>query len=383
MIGHWNYAPGTRKNVYVVSSADKVELFVNGKSLGMGDQTSRFLFTFRNVLWQPGTLRAVGYDAAGRRVTETSKKTAGQPVALRLTPRTGPRGLRADGADLALVEVEVVDGAGNRCPTALNMINFSLKGPSEWRGGIAQGPDNYILAKSLPVENGVNRVLIRSTPKAGKIVLSATSEGLKPASIEIDSQPVEVRGGLSSEMPDAGLVSNLQRGPTPLGPSFTVSRRAVRIARVTAGANEAQAARSFDDDETTEWSSDGKMTNGWISYDFEQPSRISEVTMKLSGWRTQSYPVRILVDDKIVFAGDTSRSLGYVTFAFPPVTGRSVRVELTGSASNRDAFGNIIEIPGTPDPQSSAGKGGAKTTLSIIEVEIYEPPAGGEISPRP
>jgi hypothetical protein len=54
------------------------------------------------------------------------------------------------------------------------------------------------------------------------------------------------------------------------------------------------------------------------------------------------------------------------------VTAESLRVELTGGASNRDAFGNIIEIPGTPDPQSAAGKGGARNTLSIIEIEIYE-----------
>src|SRR5947209_667849 len=41
IIGHWNYAPGTKKNVYVVSSADKVELFLNGRSLGTGSQSSR------------------------------------------------------------------------------------------------------------------------------------------------------------------------------------------------------------------------------------------------------------------------------------------------------------------------------------------------------
>ena len=100
------------------------------------------------------------------------------------------------------------------------------------------------------------------------------------------------------------------------------------------------------------------------------------MALKLKGWRTQSYPVRILVDDRVVFEGSTPRSLGYVTFAFPPAMGRSLKIELTGSASNRDAFGQIIEIPGTPDPQSSAGSNNAKGTLSIIEIEIYEPVAG-------
>ena len=83
------------------------------------------------------------------------------------------------------------------------------------------------------------------------------------------------------------------------------------------------------------------------------------------------------MDDRVVFQGGTPRSLGYVHFAFPPAAGRSLKIDLTGGASNRDAFGNIIEIPGTPDPQSSAGKGGAKGTLSIIEMEVYEPADGG------
>ncbi len=375
IVGHWNYAPGTKKNVYVISSADKVELFVNNKSLGFGEQSSRFLYTFKDVEWRPGTIRAVGYDARGQKVTEASKTTAGAPASLRLTKHTGPRGLRADGADVALVDVEVLDAEGRRCPVALNMINFTLDGPAEWRGGIAQGPDNYILSKSLPVENGVNRVIIRSTTKAGRVHVSATAEGLKPASVEIVSRPVKTEGGLSTEMPDDGLAPYLERGPTPSGPSFNVSRTPVRVARVSAGANADKAAATFDDDETTEWASDGKIENGWITYELERPARVSEVVLKLRGWRTQSYPVRVLLDDKVVFEGATPRSLGYVTLAFPPVTGRTLKIELTGSASNRDAFGNIIEIPGTPDPQSSAGKGGARGTLGIIELEIYGPVA--------
>jgi len=151
----------------------------------------------------------------------------------------------------------------------------------------------------------------------------------------------------------------------------------VKVTSTEAGANAEKAAASFDDDETTAWASDGKPANGWVRYDFGRRATVGEVALKLTGWRTQSYPVRILVDDRVVFEGSTPRSLGYVTFAFPPATGRSLKVELTGSASNRDAFGNIVEIPGTPDQQSAAGKGGAGGTLSIIEIEIYEPAAGG------
>lgn len=276
------------------------------------------------------------------------------------------------------MDVEVVDAEGNRCPTALNMVNFTVAGAAEWRGGIAQGPDNHILSKSLPVENGVNRAILRSTAKAGRVLLTATAEGLKPASIEIVSRPVKVSDGLSQEMPGNELSSFLGRGPTPSGPSFAMMRPPVKVAGAAAGANAEKAAASFDDNEMTEWSSDGRVSNGWVRYDFGQPSRVGEVVLKLRGWRTLSYPVRILVDDRVVFEGNTPRSLGYVHFAFPPVTGRSLKIELTGRPSNRDAFGQIIEIPGTPDPNSAAGRGDdARGTLAIIEAEIYGPAAGG------
>lgn len=373
IIGHWNYAAGTKKNIYVVSSAEKVELFINGVSKGFGAESSRFLYTFKDIDWQAGEIKAVGYDANGKKIVEAEKKTAGKPSAIRLTVHTSPKGFQANGSDLALIDVEVVDAEGNRCPTALDMINFTLSGQADWRGGIAQGADNYILSKSLPVENGVNRVLIRSLTTEGKIVLSATGDNLKPASVDIVSKPVKAFAGLSLEMPDDGLKSYLDRGATPSGASFTVTRKPVTIASATTGVNEDKAIKSFDDDETTDWTSDGNLSTAWIKYNFAQASNINEVTLKLAGWRTVSYPIRIKVDDKIVFEGITPRSLGYVSFSFAPVSGKSLTVELMANPTNRDAFGNIVEIQGTPDPNSAAGKTTGKATLSIIEMEIYEP----------
>ena len=376
--GHWNYAPGTRKNVYVVSSADKVGLFVNGRSLGLGEQSSRFLFTFKDIEWQPGIITAIGYDAAGHKRSQDSKRTAGPPAAIRLTVRKGPRGLRADGADVALIDVEVVDASYHRCPTALNLINFSLSGPAEWRGGIAQGPDNYVLSRSLPVENGVNRIIIRSTPQAGKIVVSASAAGLKPASVAMFSQLVRFNDGLSLEMPEAGLTSYLRRGPTPPLASLKLSRQTVEIAGVWAGAKAEDVRQSIDDDETTQWTSDGQLANGWIKYGFKRTARVSEVTLKLANWRTRSYPIQIMVDDRVVFTGETPRSLGYVTLAFLPITGRSLKIQLRARPKDFDASGQIIEVTGQKDVgPDSKNKG----TLAIVELEIYKalPQVAGEL----
>ncbi len=370
IIGHWNYAAGTKKNVYVVSSADKVELFINGKSKGFGEQSSRFLFTFKNIEWQPGEIKAVGSSAKGKRLASDSIKTAGPPVLVRLHQRVSENGLIADGFDVAIFDVEVVDKDNNRCPTSLNMINFTLTGPAEWRGGIAQGPDNYILSKSLPVENGVNRVMIRSTTKAGKIELSAHSDGLGGSAAIIDSKPSSHTDGLSTSFLSERLPSFLGRGPTPRGESYKTIRRTLDVASVTAGSEFEKAQNTLDDNELSEWISDGKPDTAWIKYELAKPDRIDQVVLKLVGWRTQSYPLQISVDDKVVYTGITPRSLGYVTFSFPATTGKTVKIELTGPATNRDALGNIIEITGAADPNSSANKGGA-TKLGIVEAEFY------------
>jgi hypothetical protein len=375
IIGHWNYAAGVVKNVDVVSSGEKVELFLNGKSLGFGQRSYQFLFTFPKVAWQPGTLRAVSYDAKGQKASEAEHQTAGPAAALRLTPMTSPAGLHADGADLALVQVEAVDAQGRRCPTALNMVNFGLSGPAEWRGGLAQGPDNYILAKSLPVEGGVNRVLIRTTTQAGKITLTATAEGLKPAAVSLKSLPVQVAAGLATRLPSTDLPAHLERGPTPAGPSFTVSRVAVPVVSATANSNATNAALTYDDNELSEWISDKKESKPWIEYTLVRSAPISEVAMKLTGWRTSTYPILILVDGQEAFRGTTERSLGYYTATFAPRTGQKVRIELTGTTQAKDAF-NIAELEAPKVPTAATDQPGPRGTLGLIEVEFYEKAAG-------
>jgi beta-galactosidase len=370
IIGHWNYAAGTVKPVTVISSAERVELYLNGKLLGQGRQSERFLFTFDGVAWQAGELKAVGYDAAGKRICDALLVTAGAPVALRLSATTSPAGLQADGADLALVQVEVVDAQGRRNPVALDTVSFALQGPAEWRGGIAQGPHNHILARSLPVEGGVNRVLVRSATEAGKIVLRATADGLAGAELVLESKPVALQGGLSTALTGAAQPSNLSRGPTPRGPSFKVTRVSVPVAGAEAASNQDEAARSFDDDETTQWAS--KPGQAAITYRLAQAVTLSEMTLKLSGWRERSYPLRVLVDGAVVYEGATPKSLGYVTLALAPRKGSAVRIELTGAADERDAI-KLTEVANQANSDTGANRT-SKGALSIVEVDFYRAP---------
>ena len=154
------------------------------------------IFPFPDVAFSPGVIKAVG-TAAGRTVCQQEIETAGPAKSLKLTPIAGPGGLQADGADVALFDVEVVDAQGRRCPTDEARVDFKLDGPAIWRGGYNSGIPGSTNNLYLSTECGINRVAIRSTLKPGIVTLTCTRAGLESAIVRIDAKPVEVSGGLS------------------------------------------------------------------------------------------------------------------------------------------------------------------------------------------
>jgi hypothetical protein len=372
IIGHWNYKTEITKDIFVIASGDKTELFINGESKGFGSKSSDFLFTFKNIEWQPGVIKAVAYDSSGKPLAQDEIKTAGEPVGLRMTTNMNPSGFKADGADLVLAQVEVVDKDGNRCPTALNMVSFKLQGQAEWRGGIAQGPDNYILSKNLPVEGGVNRVLIRSTTKAGQIILEAQAPGLKSASIAFKSSPVKVDAGLSLAMPSDGLNPTFRRGPTPSTPSYVPSRKTLAVESITAGANQERALASVDDNELSSWVNDGQLSTAWIKYTLKEAATVNQLSLKLNNFRTKVYPIRIKVDNEVVFEGNTQRGLGYFLADCKPAAGKTVTIELMNENSGKDDSDIGVEMGGKKLDDGVVGDVNTKGTLNIIEAEIFQ-----------
>lgn len=375
IVGHWNYDKGTVKPVYVVSNTESVKLFLNGNEISGLKRDYNFLFTAEGVAFEPGKIEAVGYNA-GKEVARYAIQTAGQPAAIRLSKIENPSGWKADGADVALVQIEVVDAQGRRCPLANDMIHYELEGPAEWRGGLAQGPDNYILAKDFPVECGVNRAIIRSTTTPGKVTLKASAEGLKGAEISLESVPFETAGGLSTYIPGDHLKGRLDRGETPQTPSYYDRCVDVEIVSATAGANADKAAASFDDNELSEWTNDGRLASAWITYRLGRMAQIDEVCVKFTGWRMRSYPVEIYAGDELIWEGETPRSLGYVHLPVKPVMTREITVKLKGAAQDEDAFGGIVEVvaPAAGELDLFKAKGADKKSneLRIVEIEFKE-----------
>lgn len=376
IIGHWNYGEDVVKPIHVVSSADSVALFLNGKSLGESVQEYHFLHTYHNVKFEAGKLEAVGYDANGKECCRTELQTAGKPERIRLTLMQSPAGWKADGADVVLVQVEVVDKEGRRCPLANDLINFEMEGPAEWRGGIAQGENNYILSQKLPVECGVNRVLIRSLTEAGNVRLKASAAGLQSAEISFASLPVEVKNGLSKYIPANELQGQLTRGETPQTPSYTDKKVAVLIDSAKAGTNNETAINSYDDNELSEWKNDGKASTAWITYRLNRPARVDEICLKLTGWRMRSYPLEIYAGKELIWSGDTEKSLGYIHLNVKPVLTQEITIRLKGSSSEEDAFGQIVEVAAPVANELDLYKADeskrAKYELRIVEIEFLE-----------
>jgi beta-galactosidase len=221
ILGHWNYAAGTVKKVYVASSTEAVKLAVydaagalikdygNGAvdmQQGAGKPNQR-IFAFPNVAFAAGKIKAVGLNG-GAEVVSDEHVTTGDPAALKLTPIYGPQGWFADGADIALVEIEVVDSAGRRVPIETSDLTFTHSGAGTWIGGynsaMAQTayPDQGIFKDKVRTDAGVNRVLVRSTRTAGAFTIKVSRAGLADASITINSQPFVVpASGLATTWP--------------------------------------------------------------------------------------------------------------------------------------------------------------------------------------
>ena len=393
IIGHWNYPENTTKNVYVVSTANDVELFLNGKSLGHGKQSYRYLYTFKNVTYEPGKLEAVAADGS-----RYALETAGQPYQLKLTAIQNPEGTKADGADMALFEVEVVDKQGRRCPLANQLVHFEMWGQGKWIGGIAtrnnkdmQRPDknrpaglldaaatknvsdNYVGAMNLPVECGVNRVLVRTTTTAGKINLSAWAEGLQPAYIEINTEKVDGE----KYLPQLTLKGRLDRGETPLTPSYTELAHGIDIVSAKAGCDNEHAANSFDDNELSEWKNDGRLSTAWITYRLAKKTVVDDICLKLTGWRMRSYPLEIYAGKQLIWSGETQRSLGYIHLKpTKAVKTNQITIRLKGAGKDKDAFGGIVEVAepaaGELDLYKAKNGGDTKNELRIVEIEFLE-----------
>lgn len=203
IVGHWNYDEGVHKTVYVISNCSQVKLMLNDRVIAVDSMPQNTnIFRFPDVEWEAGHIVAEAYND-GALCCRQEKRTVGKPESIKLKAIVGPQGWQADGSDVVLVDVEVVDQDGQRCPLDMGRIDFSLSGPAIWRGGYNSGKENSTNNMYLDMECGVNRIALRSLPEAGKVNIRAHRNGLKSARVVIESNDFKIKDGLTTHRPQA------------------------------------------------------------------------------------------------------------------------------------------------------------------------------------
>ena len=200
---NWNREAGEKVSLYTYTNGDEVELFLNGKSLGVkknsNDPKLRARIKWDNIAYAPGTLVAVA-KKNGKVVARHQIETTGEAVALKLVPDMET--WHADGKDLMHVRIYAVDKKGRRVlnvkdAKAFDKLTFTVKGDANIvavdNGNIAS--DELHIGKTQ-LEKTIQRnlfqgsalVILRAGDKPGKIELSVAGEKMKAKKLVLNTK---------------------------------------------------------------------------------------------------------------------------------------------------------------------------------------------------
>ena len=200
---NWNREAGEQVSLYTYTNGDEVELFLNGKSLGVkknsNDPKLRARIKWDNIAYAPGTLVAVA-KKNGKVVARHQIETTGEAVALKLVPDVET--WHADGKDLMHVRIYAVDKKGRRVlnmkdAKAFDKLTFQVKGDANIvavdNGNIAS--DELHIGKTQ-LEKTIQRnlfqgsalVILRAGDKPGKIELSVAGEKMKAKKLVLNTK---------------------------------------------------------------------------------------------------------------------------------------------------------------------------------------------------
>ena len=187
----WNWPDrvGQTTPVYVYTSGDAAELFLNGKSLGLKKKDAyQYRLCWNDVKYEPGKLKVVAYQNDKRWATDEIQTTG---PAAKLALQADRTRIRADGEDLSFVTLAIQDKHGLVMPRADNAIHFEITGPGEI---VATDNGNATDLVSFPSHdrkafNGYCLAIIRAKPgQTGTIKLAASAQNLKTAKVSIKAE---------------------------------------------------------------------------------------------------------------------------------------------------------------------------------------------------
>ena len=191
---HWNLQghEGETVEVWAYSNCDEVELLINGKSLGRKPMPRNGHLKWEAV-YQPGSLKAVGYKNGKKQLVQTVE-TTGKAARLQLV--ADRQKIQADGRDLSVVTVSLLDAKGRVVPDACHELTLRLQGEGHILG-VGNGNPSWLGSDhpnssdchEFQVEafNGYAQVLVQSTKNAGPLTLECSSAGMKSALLRLET----------------------------------------------------------------------------------------------------------------------------------------------------------------------------------------------------
>jgi len=202
-IANW-WAPTDKpEKVIVYSNCDEIALYINGKFIkkqhpdngpdtdygdydhggnafdgGNGANLPHPPYTFNNITWQAGELKAIGY-IKGKIAARQAINSPGLKTGIKLVEETQGIPLKADGADAVFVHAEIIDSKGTICCLDNNtVVHFTITGNGK-----------IISPATVKARGGIATILVRADNKAGKLVIKATSGKLKEETFQFFSMP--------------------------------------------------------------------------------------------------------------------------------------------------------------------------------------------------
>ncbi|WP_208644794.1 beta-galactosidase GalB [Mucilaginibacter kameinonensis] len=185
---HWNWEPGKMIDIWAYyNNADEVELYLNGKSVGIQKKKGDDLHVMWRVKFEPGTLKAVSRKN-GKTVLTREIHTAGAPAKIELIADRSQ--IKADGKDLSFVTVKILDKDGNVVPDADNKVSFKINGE-----GFIASVDNGDPVSHDPFKadyrkafHGLALAIVQAKEKAGTITLTASADGLQSKTLVLTAK---------------------------------------------------------------------------------------------------------------------------------------------------------------------------------------------------
>ncbi|WP_433191161.1 DUF4982 domain-containing protein [Actinoallomurus sp. CA-150999] len=189
----WDVPEGKAMVVRVYTSGDSVTLMLNGRQIATGTVTDadQRRVTF-SVPYTPGELTAVA-SRGGRPIARKTLATAGRPAGIRLS--SDVRSLTTGRGDLAHVLVEVIDDRGRPVPDAVVKVSFRVEGAGELIG-VGNGNPHNLDSFQRPRRwtwHGKALAILRPAKRPGNVTLTATAQGLEPATIRLPVTAVNRR----------------------------------------------------------------------------------------------------------------------------------------------------------------------------------------------